>query len=101
MKTSELTHPRQPIGYDDMGIIRFKPNKIINWMLDMGHKGKKFDLCDIVMKYQDGEFSQEDLVQLYQLGGYSITGFGDLSQVPTREVMECDAIAAKLSKNVL
>lgn len=98
MKTSELKHPRQPIGWAG-DVIRFKENKIISWMLNMGGEGKKFNLNDIVLKYHLGEFNQEDLVQLDQLIGYSVSGFGDLSYVPQDEVAECDGIAASLYKD--
>lgn len=95
MNTSELKHPRQPIGWQDK-VIRFKENKIVSWMLDMGREGKKFDLHDIVMKHYNGEFSNEDLIQLDQLIGYSVSSFGDLSYVPEEEAERCDEIAASL-----
>jgi len=92
---SQLKHPRQPIGFDGGGTIRFKPNQIILWMLEMGRAGKKFDLCDIA---SNGDFSNEDLVQLYQLIGYSISGISALSFVSSEEVEACDAIVSKLVK---
>lgn len=98
MKTSELKQPRQPIGWDDHKVVRFKENKIVSWMLDMGRSGQKFDLNDIVMKYHTEEFSLGDLVQLDQLIGYSVSGFGDLSYIPSEEVEACDEIAADLVK---
>lgn len=99
MKTSELKQPRQPIGWDETGkVIRFKENKIVSWMLDMGRAGQKFDMNDIAIKRHTGEFSTEDMVQLDQLIGYSVSGFGDLHYVPEQEVTECDSIAAALSK---
>lgn len=98
MKTSEMKQPRQPIGWDDHKVIRFKENKIVSWMLDMGRIGQKFDLNTIVMKYRAGEFSNEDLCQLDQLIGYSVSGFGDLSYVPGEEVSTCDEIAYNLCR---
>lgn len=97
MKTSELKHPRQPIGWVG-NVIRFKENKIVSWMLDMGRSGQRFDMNDIVLKYHLGEFQREDLIQLDQLIGYSVSGFGDLSYIPEDEVAECDGIAASLYK---
>jgi hypothetical protein len=96
MKTSELKQPRQPIGWADDGVIRFKENKIVKWMLDMGRGGQKFDLNLIVMRLHEGKFSVEDLIQLDQLIGYSTSGFGDLSYIPPEEVEACDEIAANL-----
>lgn len=97
MKTSDMKHPRQPIGWVG-DVIRFKENKIVSWMLDMGRHGLRFDLNDIVLKCHRGEFEFEDLIQLDQLMGYSVSGFGDLSYVPEDEVAECDGIAASLVK---
>jgi hypothetical protein len=99
MKTSDYRQPRQPIGFAEDGVIRFKENKIISWMLEMGGAGKKFDLNDIAIKRHTGEFSTEDMVQLDQLIGYSVSGFGDLSYVPEEEVVECDGIAATVFKD--
>ncbi len=65
----------------------------------MGGEGKKFDLNDIVLKCHTGEFQFEDLIQLDQLMGYSVSGFGDLSYVPEDEVAECDGIAASLVRD--
>lgn len=97
MKASEIKHPRQPIVWVDK-VIRFKENKIISWMLEMGRAGRKFDFNDIVMNYHIDKFSLEDLIQLDQLVGYSVSGFGDLSYVPAEEVAVCDEIAAELVK---
>lgn len=88
----DLKHPRQPIGYAEDNIIRFKPNGIIRWMLEQGGQGKKFNLNDIAMQ----SFSVEDRVQFWQMLGYSVSGFGDLSFVPEEEVTACDAEAAAI-----
>ena len=99
MKNSEQKHPRQPIGWDDHGVIRFKKNAIVDWMLEMGRRGMKFDLNDIVMLCHNKQFDFSDLVQLDQLVGYSVSGFGDLSYVPEEEVAACDEIAMKLAES--
>lgn len=81
-------HPMQPIYKDDHGVVRFKPNKIVRFMLDHG-----VTLVDGVWNRRWGEnglslnilaqmdFSQEDWEQFYQLIGYSVSGYGDLSGV--------------------
>lgn len=90
---SALAHPRQPIAFDADGVVRFKENKIVSWMLEMGRAGHKFDLNIIATMCHRGQFDFADLVQLDQLIGYSVSGFGDLSYVPPAEVNACDAIA--------
>ena len=42
-------------------------------------------------------FPKEDQVQIAQLLGYSVSGFGYLSYVPKKLVRECDDIADKIA----
>jgi hypothetical protein len=88
----ERKHPRQPILLAADNVVRFKENKIVSWMLEMGRLGAKFDLNVIALQ----DFSQEDRIQLAQLIGYSVSGFGDLSYVPEAEVDACDAEAHRV-----
>ncbi len=68
-----LPHPHQPLGTDENGTLRFKQNKIVRFLIDMG----PFDMNKLAMM----NFSDEDRVQFAQLIGYSRSGFGDLSYV--------------------
>jgi hypothetical protein len=68
-----MKQPIQPLYKDESGVVRFQPNEIINWMLEAGRTGKRFDLNTIACQ----NFSQEDREQLDQLIGYSLCGFGD------------------------
>lgn len=70
MKTK---HPIQPLSEDKNGTIRFKSNKIVEFLLEQGG----FDMNDLACM----EFSQEDREQFAQLIGYSLSGYGDLSYV--------------------
>lgn len=88
----ERKHPRQPILLAADNVVRFKENKIVSWMLEMGRQGKAFDLNMIAVT----PFSVEDRVQLAQLIGYSVSGFGDLSYVPEAEVEACDKEADRV-----
>lgn len=65
-----MKHPMQPIALDDNGTARFKANKIVRFLLDAG----PFDLNMLALM----PFDQEDRVQLAQLIGYSVSGYGDL-----------------------
>lgn len=70
-------HPIQPLEKDKHGTLRFKENKIVNWMLEQGRNGNKFDLNTIAIQ----NFSLDDMRQFNQLIGYSLTGYGELSFV--------------------
>ena len=63
----------QPIHFDDSGVVRFKDNKIVRYLLDAG----PFDLNDLAKM----NFSNNDRMQFAQLIGYSVSGFGSLSYV--------------------
>ena len=80
----------QPIVWAADGLIRFKANKIIEYLFESG----KLSLNEIATM----QFPAEDHVQIAQLLGYSVSGFGDLSYVPRKLVHECDEIAAKMVK---
>ena len=64
-------HPMQPLEKDAGGVVRFKMNPIIRFLLDAG----PFDMNSLAMM----PWSDEDREQLAQLIGYSVSGFGELS----------------------
>ncbi len=66
-------HPVQPLIRGRDKVVRFKPNKIVEFLLDAGH----FSMNQLAMM----EFSVEDREQFAQLIGYSLCGFGELSYV--------------------
>lgn len=63
-------HPVQPLIVD-RGQLRFKPNAIVQFLLDAG----PFDMNTLAVK----QFTREDREQFTQLIGYSHGGAGDLS----------------------
>ena len=67
------THPIQPLYKDDSGVVRFKENAIVSFLLDNG----PFDMNALAVS----QFSNEDREQFAQLIGYSLCGFGDLDYV--------------------
>ena len=71
-------HPQQPTYLDDSGVLRFRENKIINWLWESG----AIDLNKIAMRC----FPEEDQRQFAQLLGYSVGGYNDLSYVEGHEV---------------
>lgn len=64
-------HPIQPPVVDKNSTARFKENPIINWMLEKGRLGEKFDLNIIAREHFDIEHHD----QLLQLIGYSLSGY--------------------------
>ncbi len=69
-------HPLQPLVTTKSGIVRFKSNAIVCFLLDHG----KFNMNDLaVMK-----FTAEDREQFAQLIGYSLSGFEELSYVTNK-----------------
>lgn len=70
-----VKHPIQPLVEDEHGVVRFKENKIVSYLLDCCKTGQKADLNDIARL----DFSQEDREQFAQLIGYSHAGASDLS----------------------
>jgi len=71
--TKEPRHPMQPLISDYQGVIRFKTNKIVEFLLGAG----PFDMNQLACM----NFSDEDREQFAQLIGYSISGFGELPYV--------------------
>ncbi len=76
--------PMQPIEMDSGGIIRFKGNGIVRYLLDAG----PFDLNQIAVL---PNITREEASQFAQLIGYSVSGYGDLSYAV--RVEEADAIS--------
>lgn len=86
--TAEPKHPVQPLVRDAAGVIRFKANAIVRYLLESGTA----DMNKLAML----PFSQEDREQFAQLIGYSLSGFGDLSYVTD----ETYAVAARQVESV-
>lgn len=76
-------HPIQPVGEDKHGMMRFKENAIVRFLLNTS----KFNLNDIA----EMNFSIEDHEHLAQLIGYSLTGFFDLDYVQEETRNRVDA----------
>lgn len=77
-------NPIQPIVTDSNGVLRFKENAIVRYLLDQGG----IDLNQLAIL----EFSRDDRVQFAQLIGYSLSGFGMLSYVDDETYNAADAM---------
>lgn len=80
--------PMQPLVIDSHGTLRFKENPIVRTLLDYATE-HGYGLNEIARE----EFDAEDQMQLAQLIGYSLSGYGTLSYV-TDESYERAAAAA-------
>jgi hypothetical protein len=82
-----MKHPMQPIVFIN-SVARFQANEIIQWLFNNG----KINLNDIALM----NFSNEDRMQLDQLLGYSVSGFGDLEYADDEVVRLADAEVERL-----
>lgn len=84
----------QPVMLDERGVVRFRPNRIVQWMLAEGEAGRPFDLNRIARELD--RLDPEEHEQFNQLIGYSVSGFGDLSCVRPETVERADQAVAEL-----
>lgn len=68
MGTENVEHPMQPLIVDDSGVVRFKRNAIIDRLFHERAIDLRLDTVPI-----------EDVEQFWQLLGYSVSGYSDLS----------------------
>lgn len=85
-------HPAQPIEFDEHGVIRFRRNSIVRYLLDYATP-----LGCGLNELATMDFSDEDRMQLAQLIGYSVSGYGELSYASEETVAEADRIAAAMA----
>ena len=94
-----MKNPTQPIVIAEDKVIRFKENKIIRKLLDeatYSGYGLNGIACDFDIEI--GEKDNEDYIQLMQLIGYSVSGYGDLGCVKYKDACKFDNKAKKLNK---
>lgn len=90
-------HPTQPLVVDEHGVVRFKRNEVVRYMLD--HPDA--DLNVLGREVELGRLPVADYMQLMQLIGYSVSGYGDCAYSSEHEVWrehadKMDAEAATL-----
>jgi hypothetical protein len=76
----KLPQPIQPMALDARGVMRFKPNKVVEYLLEHGG----LDLNDLAIASAD--MPKADWEQFHQLIGYSVSGIPDLSLDTRRAV---------------
>ena len=88
--TDPAPHPIQPLQRDEDGVLRFRANAIVRYVLNWG-RAHGHGLNEIATM----EFSKEDWRQFAQLIGYSLDGYGDLSYVDEAAYEEARKMAEK------
>lgn len=86
------TQPMQPIAWDGKGVIRFQDNKVITMLLEAG----VLNLNSIAGQCIEKKIPRADQMQFWQMLGYSVSGFGDLSFATKEMVAAADEIAAQM-----
>lgn len=81
----DAEHPMQPLVRDEHGVVRFKRNAIVEFLLKNG----TIDLNGIARL----PFDNRDREQFAQLIGYSVDGFGGLSYARPDIVAAADRMA--------
>jgi hypothetical protein len=89
-----IRNPIQPLILDKNGVLRFKQNKIVDALLSFAQE-KGFGLNEIAC----GNFSDDDRMQLAQLIGYSLSGYGDLSYVSNDSYDAAEKMAEGVSED--
>jgi hypothetical protein len=87
-------HPMQPVERAPDGVVRFKANKIVRFLIDWA-SARGMSLNELaVMDFPDADFEQ-----LAQLIGYSVSGFGELSYVSPEAIAKADERAEALRED--
>lgn len=80
----------QPVERDEQGVVRFRANPIVRYLLD---QGGRFGLDMNHLAIIPG-FTAEDRMHFAQLIGYSVSGFSELRYVDDETYKE--AVAASM-----
>lgn len=96
--TKNVKHPVQPVVIANDGVYRFKENKIVSKLLEMATKGQRYSYNDIAIDYCNGKVNRDDMVQFAQLTGWSVSGFGGLSEVKDKDWERAQVKVEKMKK---
>ena len=76
---------------DVNGVIRFKQNAVIGWLFKQGHLNLNRIPVD--------ELPLEDVEEFWQMLGYSVSGYSELSFIRPETVAEVDEAAEVILRN--
>lgn len=84
-------HPMQPIAMDNDGVVRFRQNKIVRFLIDWASsRGMDMNALAII------PFDADEREQFAQLIGYSVSGFGDLGYSSKEAIEAADEEAERI-----
>lgn len=92
--------PMQPVVLAADGCVRFRENRIVTMLLERSSEhGREYGytLNDVAMDAANGRYTADEQMQLAQLIGYSVSGYGDLSYASRESVAKADAAAEALA----
>lgn len=99
MKTMANTKlPDQPVVIGADGRPRFRANAVVEVLLEAA-SARGFDMNELARAARGA--SQEDWEQFYQLIGYSVSGYHELSRVSDAACERADALAQIATGNSL
>lgn len=81
--------PMQRVQWDGDGVIRFRRNAIVSYMLDWA-SSRGMSVNELARM----PFDADDWTQLAQLIGYSVSGAGELDYFD-RDVLDCADLSAE------
>lgn len=85
-KPQKNKHPMQPIAKDEQGVVRFKHNQIVRYLLDYASR-RGCSLNELAKM----PFSTDDWTQFAQLMGYSVSGAAELDYFDRDVLAQADA----------
>jgi hypothetical protein len=88
-------NPMQPLCIDDNGVMRFKENKLVKYLLDANGV---IGMNELGVFAIHAGVSRTDQEQFAQLIGYSLSGFGELSYVRDKTYAKAEEKAEMLRK---
>ncbi|MCP4255438.1 MAG: hypothetical protein GY775_18955 [Candidatus Scalindua sp.] len=92
-----MKNPDQPIVIAEDKVVRFKENKIISKLLVFAtENGYSLNNIAIDFDTEVNEKDNADAIQLMQLIGYSVSGYGGLSCVKYEDALNFDRRAKTL-----
>lgn len=100
MSGYEYSYPDQELVQDAHGTIRFAKNRVVDKLLDIASQ-HGYSLNEIAIDRCNGLFTDNEVSQLNQLTGYSVSGWGGLSYVTEEQTARNDERAEAFSKTLI
>ncbi len=88
-------HPMQPLEFDKEGIIRFKQNAIVKFLID------QYSTQVLNYIYVSGDFPWEDYKQFVQLSGHRVSSCKDMKYATDEEIKRLDQMVNEMTKSRL